>query len=76
MPVLFIRNNDRSENPDNDKKHGYKQYSYFRYGLDFITGILMQNFNAGLEVLAICFNKAHSENRREILSNRLETVYA
>jgi hypothetical protein len=58
------------------KKHGYKQYSYFRYGLDFITGILMQNFNAGLEVLAICFNKAHSENRREILSNRLETVYA
>lgn len=58
------------------KKHGYKQYSYFRYGLDFITGILMQNFNAGLEIVAICFDKAHSENRREILSNRLETAYA
>jgi transposase len=58
------------------KKHGYKQYSYFRYGLDFITGILMQNFAVGLEILAICFNNAHSVNRREILSNRLETVYA
>lgn len=57
------------------KKHGYKQHSYFRYGLDFITGILMQNFNAGLEILAICFDKAHSANRREILTNRLETAY-
>lgn len=57
------------------KNHGYKQHSYFRYGLDFITGMLMQNFNAGLEILAICFDKAHSANRREILSNRLETAY-
>lgn len=57
------------------KKHGYKQYSYFRCGLDLITGILMQNFAVGLEILTICFDGIYQINRREVLSNRLENAY-
>lgn len=38
------------------KKHGYKQNSYFRYGLDFIIGQLMQNFICAIELIIACFN--------------------
>lgn len=58
------------------KNHGYKQHSYFRYGLDLITGILMQNFAAGLEILTICFDNVYRLNRRKTLQDRLENAYA
>lgn len=37
------------------KKHGYKQHSYFRYGLDLIINQLMQNFAAAIELILACF---------------------
>lgn len=58
------------------KNHGYKQHSYFRYGLDIITGILMQNFAVGLEILIICFDKEYRWNRREVLYDKLQSAYA
>jgi hypothetical protein len=57
------------------KKHGYKQHSYFRYGLDLITGILMHNFAIGLEILAVCFDSIYCLNRRKILHDKLENAY-
>lgn len=57
------------------KNHGYKQHSYFRYGLDLITGILMQNYASGLEILAICFDSIYSLTREKILQDRLENAY-
>lgn len=62
-------------NPIIIKNHGYKQHSYFRYGLDLIIGILLQNFAAGLEILTTCFDKAYRFNRREALQDRLEKAY-
>ncbi len=67
---------EAQRNPIIIKNHGYKQYSYFRYGLDLITGILMQNFVAGLEILAICFDRIYRLNRIEMLHDSLENVYA
>ena len=57
------------------KNHGYKQYSYFRSGLDLITGILMQQFERGLEILTICFDKNYSLNRNKMLKDKLKNAY-
>ena len=38
------------------KIHGYKQHSYFRYGLDFIIGQLLQNFVKTIQLVIACFN--------------------
>ena len=42
------------------KKHGYKQNSYFRYGLDLIIGQIMQNFTSALKLIMDCFNNYHN----------------
>ena len=66
---------EAQRNPIIIKNHGCKQHSYFRYGLDLITGILMQNFAVGLEILIICLDRIYHLNRREVLFNRLENAY-
>lgn len=57
------------------KKHGYKQSSYFRYGLDFITGIIMQNFEAAIEILELCLYMAKGYAKIINLKDKLENAY-
>ena len=67
---------EAQRNPIIVKKHGFKQHSYFRYGLDLITGIILQNFEAGLDIIALCFDRAHRLGRMKSIINRLENAYA
>jgi len=42
-------------NPITIKKHGYKQHSYFRYGLDLIIAQLLQDFKSAIKLILSCF---------------------
>lgn len=57
------------------KKHGYKQHSYFRYGLDFITGIIMQDFETAIEILGLCLYIANGYSKPTSLKSKLESLY-
>ena len=41
-------------NPIIIKKHGYKQNSYFRYGLDFMINQLIHHHDAAMELILAC----------------------
>jgi Transposase DDE domain len=66
---------EAQRNPIMIKNHGYKQYSYFRYGLDLITGIIMQNFASGIEILGLCLSIAPENGCWEKLKNKLDNPY-
>ena len=42
-------------NPIIIKKHGYKQNSYFRYGLDFLINQLIQHHESAIKLILACF---------------------
>jgi hypothetical protein len=49
------------------KKHGYKQNSFFRYGLDLMIQLLNGCFNQALSVLIICFSFITLEKKASLL---------
>ena len=44
-----------TKNPIIIKKHGYKQNSYFRYGLDFLINQLIRHHEFAIKLILACF---------------------
>ncbi len=49
------------------KKHGYKQHSFFRHGLDFMIQLFNANWQQALYVLELCFSFMKLEHKTRLL---------